>query len=387
MLSTLSEPVLAEVRVSEKKTFLIKRISAVVFVLLVFLFLYQITVILLLRVPVSSESKPFSGKDWMNPYQSGDWNVRSEKIALHIHTDEVWYTPERHSVEEIESVYSKNGYSLVGISDYGRETQTKRFPWLRGFEWGLNVKKRHVLAIGGTDDVSDFFPVYGSRENLTWTFQKMRSHGSYVIIAHPKLHSSFSRQELEAVSGYNAIEVFSPYGDDTKILDSLLSKGRNVHCMASDDLHYFPEKTIQSFSQSWWKDLLQKIMFVRGREGESLLRYISTSHSRNTPELVRRDLETGSFFCVKKFFREGEDPKLPDIKIQNDTIVMTGGERYLEVKWIGENGEIKRLDPDTDRSSYNLKEADRYVRLEIVGLTGKILSNAIYRYETIPNPN
>ncbi|TGN08489.1 phosphoesterase [Leptospira ilyithenensis] len=371
----VSDPVLPKKKVTKGKLIL----SALSILLLV-MTIYQITVVLFYRTALLETNRPFSGNVWTNPYEKGDWAAHSEKVSLHIHSNEVSYTPERHTVEEIESVYNMNGFSLISFSDYDRITKSKLYSFLPGYEWGQNIKKRHALSIGSETQVPDYFPVYASRENIAWTFRQMRESGGYVVIAHPKLHSSFSKEDLEKIPFYQAIEVLTPYGDDSKILDHLLSRGRNVHCMASDDLHYFPEETIQSFSEPLWKDILQKMMFVRGKEGESLLRYVSTANGNRSPDSVKADLKEGSFFCVKKFFQGAADPNLPNIRFSGkDKISLTSGERYMEVRWIGNGGTIKKIDPDTDRSEYELSPEDTYIRLEITSLTGKILSNAIYR--------
>ncbi|WP_411821931.1 phosphoesterase [Leptospira sp. 'Mane'] len=373
--SVISEPVLPKKKVTRGKL-----LFSALFIFFLVMAIYQITVISLYRSDLLKTNKPFSGKSWVNPYEKGNWANHSEKVSLHIHSDEVSYTPERHTIEEIDSVYQQNGFSLISFSDYDRVTKSKLYSFLPGYEWGQNVKKRHALSVGSEIQVPDYFPVYASRENIAWTFEQMRKNGGYVVIAHPKLHSSFSKEDLEQIPHYQGIEVLTPYGDDSKILDHLLSKGRNVHCMASDDLHYFSEETIRSFSEPFWKDVLQKIMFVRGKEGESLLRYISTGNNRNQPDLVKADLNDGAFFCVKKFFQGAGDPGLPDIRIiGKDKIKVSSNERYMEVRWIGDGGKIKKIDPDTSLSEYELEAEDTYIRLEITSLTGKILSNAIYR--------
>ena len=353
-----------------------------IFVLLVaIIFLYQVLVVFLLREDGEIQSKEFNGDLFQNPYQNKDWKVASEKVALHTHSDNVWYTPERHSSKDIDSIYKKYGYSVLIFTDYGKIQERKEEKEIfSGYEWGLNLRKRHALVIGSEETVSDLFPFYARRDNVSWTFRKIREKSGYVIIAHPKLNDSYTKQDLIQIQNYNAIEVYSPFGDDAKILDVLLSQGRNVHCMSSDDLHYFPESEIQKLGQPKWKDHLQTLMFQRGREGESLKRYISTSFGIKSPNSVKSALEKGSFYCVKKHFREAEDPKLPNLNVDKKGLVsLDSSERYLAIRWIGKNGEIRKIDPDTNNASYQFSETDPYIRVEIVGLTGSILSNAIFR--------
>ncbi len=355
-----------------------------VLIWLLFLFglilIYQLVVVSFFRVESGFVKNEFNGNKFINPYQNQNWKDSSEKIALHLHSDEIWYTPERHSKQDIETVYKSNGYSLLGFTDYDKIPTNNEV--LSGYEWGRNIRKRHAVIIGAKETTSDFFPFYASYENVSWTFQKMREAGGYVIVPHPKLNHTYKKEDLLQIQNYNAIEVYSPFGDDPKILDSLLSLGRKVHCMASDDLHYLPESIIKKLNQPTWKDILQTVMFQRKREGESLKRFIATAGGEKQPNLVKTDLTNGAFYCIKKHFREADDPKLPNIKIDEQGFVkLESNERYLEIRWIGANGEIKKVDPDTNKASFQFSENDPYIRLEILGLTGSILSNAIYRTE------
>ncbi|TGK46888.1 phosphoesterase [Leptospira bouyouniensis] len=340
---------------------------------------YQLAVVLLLRKSQSQQTKPFSGKLISNPYQN--WKVGSrEKISLHAHSDEVWFTPERHTIKEIVGEYQKEGFSNIAITDYGQISNTEDPNYIRGMEWGQNIKKRHILAIGIQKAFYDFFPIYASRENLNWVMDRMKKLGGYVILPHPKLFDSYSREEMLSLEGFQAVEVYSPYGDDTKILDNLLSVGKNVHCMASDDLHYFSESIVKNFDQPFWKDMIQTLGHQRGRKGESFLRYIVTNSGVKDQDAVLQALNEGSFYCVKKFFQGAEDPKVPEIHVNaKNQIQVKAEERYLEIRFIGKLGEVLQISPDTNIATYQIQESDPYVRVELIALTGSIVSNAIIR--------
>ncbi|TGL87860.1 phosphoesterase [Leptospira congkakensis] len=355
------------------------RYVLVLFSLLGILVVYQLAVVLLLRKSIELPSDAFQGSNLFNPYQN--WSGEGqEKISLHTHSNEVWFTPERHSVSEIQSEYKKEGFANVAITDYGQVSETENPNYIRGFEWGQNLKKRHLLAVGIKKSFYDYFPVYASRENLNWVMDRMKKLGGYVIVPHPKLFDSFSREEISSIGGFQAVEVYSPFGDETKILDTLLSQGRNIHCMASDDLHYFPETSIKRFDQPAWKDIIQTLGNQRGRKGESFLRYIVTAEGKTNQASVLEALHSGSFYCVKKFFQGAEDPKVPRIEVtKNNTIELNSKERYLEIRFIGQKGEVLQVTPDTNKATYQFQEKDSYVRLEMIALTGSILSNAIYR--------
>ncbi len=363
-----------------QKPFSVQKKSMLILLILVGIgFVIQLVTILSFTKKKEERSFGFSGKLWKNPYGSNLSNPYSEKIALHTHSNEVYFTPERHTIEEIYETYKSFGFSNVAITDYGQISKSDRYDHLTGFEWGQNVKKRHILALGGDYSFSDYFPFYARFENINWVIQKMKDSNAFVILPHPKLNNVYTKKDVMEIDGFHAIEVYSPFGDDPKILDTVLSQGRLVHCMANDDLHYFPEEKVKNFSQPFWKDWIQTLGHQRGRKGESGMRYVAMESGVHSQSAVLQNLFQGNYFCVKKFFREATDPSPPKILIQKDTLVVRGDERYLEIRVIGKAGEILHSSPDTNLASYNLKPEDEYIRLEIIALTGSILSNAIYR--------
>ncbi|XDD47402.1 phosphoesterase [Leptospira sp. WS39.C2] len=379
MLLHIPGPILATEEKVVRPSLWKYRYPLFVLALLGILFTYQLAVVLLLRKTKTNLESTFTGSKIINPYEN--WNSEvGEKISLHTHSDEVWFTPERHTVKEIQNEYQKQGFANIAITDYGQISETENQSYIRGMEWGQNVKKRHILAIGIQKAFYDYFPIYATRENLNWVMDRMKKLGGYVILPHPKLFDSFSKEEMVALDGFQAVEVYSPYGDDPKILDTLLSQGKNVHCMASDDLHYFSEGIVQNFDQPYWKDLLQTLGNQRGRKGESFLRYIVTKSGVKDQTSVLRALNQGSFFCVKKFFQEAEDPKMPLIQVDaKNQIKVSSNERYLEIRFIGKMGEILQVSPDTNVATYQISDSDPYVRVELIALTGSILSNAMFR--------
>lgn len=372
-------PDIQKERGSKKRSSIRKKSLIFILILAGMGFVLQLFTILTFTKKKEERKSGFSGNVWKNPYQTNLSNPYSEKIALHTHSNEVYFTPERHTIEEIYETYKSFGFSNVAITDYGQISRSENYDHLTGFEWGQNIKKRHILAIGGDYSFSDYFPIYAGFENLNWVIQKLKDSNAFVILPHPKLNNVYTKKDIQEIDGFHAIEVYSPFGDDPKILDGVLSQGRLVHCMANDDLHYFPEEKVKNFKQPFWKDWIQTLGHQRGRKGESGMRYVAMELGVHSQSAVLKNLFQGNYFCVKKYFRDADDPNPPKIIIQKDTITVEGKERYLEIRVIGKEGDILQSSPDTNITRYNLKAEDEYIRLEIVALTGSILSNAIYR--------
>ncbi len=359
-----------------------KILKFILFPIFLVLIVYQTTVILLFRAEIRKEFIPFSGAEVFNPYQENPKEMLGKKAALHIHSDNVWYTPERHSVEDIEALYKREGFHFLTFSDYGKITKPNSFPEISNYEWGLNVKKRHVNVLGASSTFPDLFPFYASRENIEWSLQKMQRGKAFVTLNHPSLYKSFVKEDVQWFKSYDAIEVFSPFGDNARILDFLLSKGIPVKCMSSDDLHYFAENEIRNLKQSKLKNLFQIFTGIRNRKGAHVFRrYVLVSDLISNSEELVQDLKKGNYFCVKKHFAEAPDPAFPSLawNPKSQKLVFQSKERVLEIKWIGSQGKILKIDPDTQQSELEFPPDEPYVRVEVSGLFGELISNAIYR--------
>lgn len=147
MLFNVSGPIVDTDRQTALRPSLWKYRYVLVFLsLLGILCFYQLAVVILLRKSINLSTSPFQGTNLVNPYQN--WNGEGqEKISLHAHSDEVWFTPERHTVAEIQSEYKREGFSNIAITDYGQISETENPNYIRGLEWGQNLKNAIYLRL------------------------------------------------------------------------------------------------------------------------------------------------------------------------------------------------------------------------------------------------
>ncbi|HNH08453.1 MAG TPA: phosphoesterase, partial [Leptospiraceae bacterium] len=85
----------------------------------------------------------FKGDYIYSPYRTGKKSWK--KIALHLHSSEVFFSQFRHTPEEIYRGYKSAGdYSGIVITDYMKITSVRNLQgWtLPGYEWGCNPKKK-----------------------------------------------------------------------------------------------------------------------------------------------------------------------------------------------------------------------------------------------------
>ncbi len=324
------------------------------------------------------QSSSFRTQEYKNPYSTIEKHTY-KKASFHLHSDEVFYTPERHSTRDIIDVYKQNGYDIISISDYNQITIPSSIQenTLSAYEWGSCIRKRHLLALGINEIAPNNFFI-SFLGNIQFAINFIKQKGGYVVINHPKLYSAFSIEDLMKLWNYDAIEVLSPFGDIIEFWDTLLSNGKRVHCMASDDLHYLPESYTKNLNQSFFKNLIQNLFLQRGREGEALLRYVVLSAQNTDSESILNALKSGDFYCVKKFYRTSPDPKVPKIFFQNNKIVVRSEEKFFRLEFIGKNGTVLKSILDSQTAEYELKPDDIYGRVTIYSLSGVILSNPMF---------
>ncbi len=320
----------------------------------------------------------FSG-EYQNPY-SNLKNASYKKASFHLHSDEVFFTPERHSAKDIIDTYKKYGYEILSISDYNKITipDLIKESTLPAYEWGSCLRKRHLLILGVEELAPAKLFISSFLENVQFTIDFVKKRNGYVVINHPHLYSAFSVEDLLKLSNYDAIEVLSPFGDIPETWDKLLSKGKKIHCAASDDLHYLPESITKNLNQSTFKNFLQHIFLQRDREGEALTRYLLVYTPEFTKASILDNLRKGNFYCVKKFHRESADPIVPEIHFIKNKLFIKSTEKFLKLDIIGKDGNILYSNSRKNFTEYVIKPNDMYARVVIYSLNGIIFSNPMF---------
>ncbi|PJZ59160.1 phosphoesterase [Leptospira barantonii] len=335
------------------------------------------------RSEASHENRNTNNKEIENPYRHRT-NLKWVKSSFHNHTNEVWYTPGRNSVEEIEKVYSKNGYRILSFSDYGRITRPKdkNLSTIPAFEWGTNLRKRHILVLGGKQPEFDPFPLYADVSNIQWAIDRFHEQGAFVTINHPKLNHSFSQSMLLGLKDYDSIEVFSPFGDEISTWDEILSEDKFPHCMASDDLHYLPRDEYENVRKKDRFTLRDMVALLYRPEGQSLMRYVLLNVNTLESNDILKSLKSGNYVCVRKHDRILEDPELIEIGLtQRDEIFFEFGEKAIRVEFIGKQGRVLNEVHDVKKGNYKFPSNEPYIRLQILFPSALVLSNPFHRGE------
>jgi hypothetical protein len=152
------------------------------------------------------------------------------------------------SPEQVVEAYKRAGYDFLQLSDHflerfgwpiadTRAFRSNSFTTLMGTEAG---ELWHILAAGLPLD----FPAPGPRESGPELAARARTAGAFVAIAHPAW-SQLRIGDGRALDSAHAVEIYNhgcavetDRGDGFYLLDELLSEGRHLTAIATDDAHF-----------------------------------------------------------------------------------------------------------------------------------------------------
>ncbi len=165
--------------------------------------------------------------------------------------------------EEVCRRYREAGYDFLCLSDhlvglYGypvadtRPFRTNAFTTILGAEVHTGAMENgeiwHLLAVGLPEDFArphapDFRPPEGGESGAALA-ERCRAAGAFVAIAHPQW-SGLTLADARAIEAAHAVEIYnhgcaveSDRPDGTAMLDLLLSQGRRLTAIATDDAHF-----------------------------------------------------------------------------------------------------------------------------------------------------
>lgn len=228
----------------------------------------------------------------MTPFPGFDAPGRFWRGNLHGHSDR---SDGCLPPEEVCRRYAAEGYDFTCVTDhflgcYGyplTDTAAFRkggFTTIPGAELHsgamANGELWHILAVGLPPDFAPpeapDFSVHAGMETAAALARRARDAGAFVAIAHPQW-SGLTLADARAITAAHAVEIYNhgcancvDRGDGAAIADLLLSEGRDVTLIATDDSHF----TEPDHFGGW--------VMVRAAE--------------NTPEALLAALKAGAFY-------------------------------------------------------------------------------------------
>jgi predicted metal-dependent phosphoesterase TrpH len=269
--------------------------------------------------------------------------------------------------ETVVRWYKEHGYNFVVITDHNRNADVEglnttfsapgQFLVIPGNEISCTSEGKpvHLTALQVRKPVQPF-----NEATITSTLQKnideIKAAGALPVVCHPNFVWAFGSKELEPVKNMQFIEVWNchpivnNYGgggipNTEAIWDDLLSKGKRVWGVASDDTH-----NLRDFSP---------------RNANPGRGWVMVRCSSLTPEEIMSAMEKGDFY-----FTTGVE--LSDIGFDGKTCSVTvkaSGQTKYTVEFIGNGGKILSS-MSSPAAVYNLRGNEEYVRARITDSNG-----------------
>ncbi|MFN4191304.1 MAG: CehA/McbA family metallohydrolase [Tabrizicola sp.] len=216
--------------------------------------------------------------------------------------------------EEVCRRYRDEGYDFLALTDhfigsYGypivdtTSFRTNRFTTILGAELHSGAMENgelwHILAVGlppdfAPSDSPDFHPKAGQETGAEIAARAVAA-GAFVAIAHPQW-SGLTLADARAITAAHAVEIYN-HGcatgcdrpDGAAIADLLLTEGRRLSLIATDDAHF--------------------------SEPDHFGGWVMVKAEENEPEALLAALKRGDFYS-------SQGPELRDVVIEGDHVVV-----------------------------------------------------------------
>ena len=318
--------------------------------------------------------RPFSGPDIFNPYRDLDTANCWKRANFHTHTRVKGPFPMNECEEwpdETLAEYEKFGYDIVTFSNHNELTVHPTDPALQVnvYEQGYSPFKFHKLVFG-SDRVKHYdplVPLLASQKQFE--LDRLGDGSDFIQINHPYRTVGTSRRHLEALSGYEIMELDTGISTENEYWDWALSAGHYSFGLANDDFHHIDNSV----------NIAVRCNFLCTPSG----RY----------EDLKETLLGGCFYAMRvpdygwgdweiKYEKNKDLPYVKDIGLDGGTVHMTVSEPADSIRVTGQDHRTLALVQKCDSIAYTMKPEDSYARLTAYFPEGEVIySNPFARYD------
>lgn len=361
-----------------KKQCIVQSVGVIIKLIFRLLFYILITIIILIIIqyltcPVYNfrAGHPFSGDKIYNPYEgmdSNEWRKANFQIQSH-----AWggiTSGSQNSNELIFKTYKSLNYDIIATSDYqkiNRYNENEPF-YIPVYEHGYGIRKNHHVLVGAKSVLWRDYPVFQTLSNKQHILNLLRNENELVYIAHPLLRNGYAASDMKYLTNYDGIEVLNNYRFSIAHWDTALSNGNYVTILGDDDAHdiFNPD------------EIGHHCTFIN-------------SPTTNKNDIISA-LKKGRSFGARIYRPQGESfedkikrisvlPVIKTVNLTNDTITVKTDSIAKEIRFTGQNAEIKKVLKNCNSANYTFKPDDTYIRIEIEFPDGSAyFLNPICRY-------
>lgn len=304
------------------------------------------------------DPKPFQGDYWHNPYATLSPRDSIYKANFHAHTVAWEGVTNGHDTEnDMYQGYKKEGYDIIGISNYHSIADFIKDSsdlFVPVYEHGYNLFKSHCLSIN-SNIVSFFdYPFWQSTSHQQQVINEIKYKDGIVAMAHPKFGGR-TREGMSYLTNYELMEVVNQFRISDEYWDAALSGGKLVYAMGNDDVHNMEEETtFENYTHIY-------------------------SDERSTKKILY-NLTHGKSYAVKGDLGPFEN-YLEQLIVKNDTLFVNFSIYPTKIEFIGQNGVLKQLVRNGNKTFYALKPEDTYIRIVAHNVHSVVYYNPIIRYD------
>ena len=305
---------------------------------------------------------PFSGPRLFNPYDHATslW----QRANLHAH-GRAWLgiTSGRQSNEQVVERYKSLGYSVAGVSNYHQIAAHDGVTTIPAYEHGYNIGKHHQLAIGAHQVDFVDFPIWQSRSHLQFIINRVAATADLVAIVHPESRNAYDDEDLQALTGYQLIEVFNGKFPHDAAWDAALSSGRAVWGIGNDDNHDLEDR--ERLGVAW--------TMINAPTG-------------GTADVVAA-LKMGRSYAVVRTNETATDTVFEHATLNDRTLTVTASGAPSDFEFIGQDGVVRKTVSGELSASYEFSPNDTYIRTTIRAPRTTMYLNPVLRYNgSLPQP-
>ena len=317
---------------------------------------------------------PFSGPDIFNPYAGLDTVQGWKRAVFHVHTrvkGPLPYNECEFWPDETYAALEKLGYDIVTFSNHN-EITTHPFDTalqVNVYEQGYSPFKFHKLVFG-SDRVIHYdplLPLLASQKQFQLDY--LGRSADFIQINHPYRTVGMSKSHMEALSGYEIMELDTGVSTENEYWDWALSAGHYSFGLANDDLHY-PDR-------SWCIGVRCNFVCCPSGRYEDIKNTLlgGCYYAMRVPDYGGGDWE-------EKYARNRCLPSVKDIGLRDSTIFIRLSAPAEYIRVIGTDHATLLEVRDSDCLEYAMQPGDAYARLTAVFPDGEaIYSNPFARYD------
>lgn len=318
--------------------------------------------------------QPFSGPDIFNPYRSLDTAAGWKRANFHTHTrvSGPWPVNEcPYDAAYTDSVLRSLGYDIVTFSNHNEITAHPYDSTLQVnvYEQGYSPYKFHKLVFG-SPYVKHWDPLLPwCSSQFQFELDRLACDADLIQINHPYRTVGLPKERMEALSGYQLMELDTHVSTENEYWDWALSAGHYSFGLANDDLHHPERHNLTAI----------RCNFLQTPSGQY--------------EALLRTLQDGCFYAMRvpdygdgdwaeKRARNRELPRVTDIGLKGETVYLTLSAVADSIRVNGQDHATRAVSTGTDHLEYTLQPDDPFVRLTAFFPDGAVLyTNPFARYD------